>query len=311
MRSSSTAIVAILALVILAGCKDQEKDEENAESTADAAVIQQGTESGTETEKPAWENDAPASAGVLGNSGAADSGSNTSGDVASSEASRQAPVPPLPTTGNGAAGAVLSDDDYDVGLEDDDFDVGVSVLPPGIGLPGVGSSGGMGGGASDSGRPGVGTGGVGGLDSVFDKSLKDFDGVVLAGKDGARGMENAGAGSSSSPSGGSSSSSGGSQGGSQGGSAGGQSRIPAPPSQSEASGGGSSGGGASTKGTQSRRGNTQSERQKAERTPEDVPDGDDDDLIARQIREAAENEEDDELREKIWDEYRKYKSRKG
>jgi hypothetical protein len=43
--------------------------------------------------------------------------------------------------------------------------------------------------------------------------------------------------------------------------------------------------------------------------PEDVGDGSDDDVVARQIREAAEREKDPELREKLWDEYRKYKKK--
>lgn len=41
--------------------------------------------------------------------------------------------------------------------------------------------------------------------------------------------------------------------------------------------------------------------------PPDVGTGDDDDIVARQIREAAMKEEDPELREKLWDEYRAYK----
>ena len=35
--------------------------------------------------------------------------------------------------------------------------------------------------------------------------------------------------------------------------------------------------------------------------------GDDDDVVARQLREAAMREPDPQLREKLWDEYRKYK----
>ncbi len=42
--------------------------------------------------------------------------------------------------------------------------------------------------------------------------------------------------------------------------------------------------------------------------PPDIPDGKDDDVVARQLREAAQNETDPVLREKLWDEYRKYKS---
>jgi hypothetical protein len=41
--------------------------------------------------------------------------------------------------------------------------------------------------------------------------------------------------------------------------------------------------------------------------PPDLVDGSDDDIVARQIREAAMKETDPELREKLWDEYRKYK----
>ncbi|MDM3870733.1 hypothetical protein QSV34_05140 [Porticoccus sp. W117] len=44
--------------------------------------------------------------------------------------------------------------------------------------------------------------------------------------------------------------------------------------------------------------------------PNDIPDGRDDDIVARQIREAAQNETDPELREKLWDEYRRYKNGK-
>ena len=40
--------------------------------------------------------------------------------------------------------------------------------------------------------------------------------------------------------------------------------------------------------------------------PEDIPSGRDDDVVARQLREAAMNEPDPELREALWDEYRNY-----
>jgi len=41
--------------------------------------------------------------------------------------------------------------------------------------------------------------------------------------------------------------------------------------------------------------------------PDDIPAAKDDDIIARQLREAAQQETDPELKEKLWDEYRKYK----
>ena len=40
--------------------------------------------------------------------------------------------------------------------------------------------------------------------------------------------------------------------------------------------------------------------------PPDIPAATDDDVLARQLREAAMNETDPELREKLWDEYRRY-----
>lgn len=42
--------------------------------------------------------------------------------------------------------------------------------------------------------------------------------------------------------------------------------------------------------------------------PEDLPDATDDDIVARQLREMAMNEPDPVLREKLWEEYRIYKS---
>ncbi len=42
-------------------------------------------------------------------------------------------------------------------------------------------------------------------------------------------------------------------------------------------------------------------------TPRHIPDGSDDDVVARQLREAAEKETDPELKKKLWEEYRKYK----
>jgi hypothetical protein len=47
--------------------------------------------------------------------------------------------------------------------------------------------------------------------------------------------------------------------------------------------------------------------QTASTPPPDVGDGNGDDIVARQIRKAAEAETDPELRKKLWDEYRKYK----
>lgn len=40
--------------------------------------------------------------------------------------------------------------------------------------------------------------------------------------------------------------------------------------------------------------------------PIDIPSGEDDDTVARQLREAAMREANPDLREKLWDEYRRY-----
>lgn len=50
-----------------------------------------------------------------------------------------------------------------------------------------------------------------------------------------------------------------------------------------------------------------SDQEIRERTPDDLPVTVDDDIISRQLREAALAEEDPELRERLWVEYRKYK----
>ncbi len=52
-------------------------------------------------------------------------------------------------------------------------------------------------------------------------------------------------------------------------------------------------------------GRTQASREDSTRRPGDIDD--DDDVVARQLREAAEQETDPEVKEKLWEEYRKYK----
>ena len=43
------------------------------------------------------------------------------------------------------------------------------------------------------------------------------------------------------------------------------------------------------------------------KAPEDIPPADNDSVLEAQIRQAAENETDPEIKKKLWDEYRKYK----
>jgi hypothetical protein len=69
--------------------------------------------------------------------------------------------------------------------------------------------------------------------------------------------------------------------------------------------------GASSTAKNSRKGDNPARREGEEGSTDDakdIPSGHDDDIVARQIREAAENESDPELREKLWEEYRRYKN---
>ena len=56
-----------------------------------------------------------------------------------------------------------------------------------------------------------------------------------------------------------------------------------------------------------RQGDFQNQSGQNDNIPSDISDGSDDDIVARQLREAAIAEKDPELRDKLWDEYRKYK----
>ena len=74
-------------------------------------------------------------------------------------------------------------------------------------------------------------------------------------------------------------------------------------------GGGSGGGTGSVVEPQEQREATiagMSEEEIRNRTPEDIPDLVSEDIVAKQLREAALSEEDPELRERLWDEYRLY-----
>jgi hypothetical protein len=144
------------------------------------------------------------------------------------------------------------------------------------------------------------------LEGQLDRALEEFDGVLLDEQERLE-QQAAGSGGSGAGSGGSggtgSGQSGGVGGGSAGGSQGGEGQGSAGNDAAGSRdgrdaggmvGGGSGGGGADGSGAD-------------ERAPADVGDGSDDDIVARQLREAAMSEEDPELRERLWDEYRKYK----
>ena len=68
----------------------------------------------------------------------------------------------------------------------------------------------------------------------------------------------------------------------------------------------STGGGVMPAGAANRQGDFTFEEEQSFPVPEDIPSGNDDDVVARQLREAAMREPDPELRERLWDEYRAY-----
>ena len=68
---------------------------------------------------------------------------------------------------------------------------------------------------------------------------------------------------------------------------------------------GSTGGGLIL-GDASRQGDFSNQQEETFPVPDDIPPGANDDVVARQLREAAMGEPDPELREALWDEYRAY-----
>lgn len=138
---------------------------------------------------------------------------------------------------------------------------------------------------SERGLPPGGQDGSGGTgaDQELDKALEDFDGGILAERDIIRARSNEAAGTSGVPAqlpAGSTTDSQAESGTTTSAPRGVPSQRSAPPGPVASAGGA---------------------------IPEDIPDAKDDDIIARQLREAAMNEADPELREKLWEEYRRYK----
>lgn len=137
--------------------------------------------------------------------------------------------------------------------------------------------------------PGTGEGsGATGADQELDKALEDFDGGILAERDIIRARSNETAGASGVPA-----------------------QLPAGTGTTGSATDGSTETGTTTsapRGIPTQRSAPPGPVASAGgAVPEDIPDAKDDDIIARQLREAAMNETDPELREKLWEEYRRYK----
>lgn len=133
------------------------------------------------------------------------------------------------------------------------------------------------------------------LDKALDNALEDFDGEILAERDAIlkRNQRTA----STSDRGGKASGNPGSQGGAGGSGESGSGNGKAPPNPSD------------RKYEPSTRPppSAPNSAARGDRVVPDTPDATDDDVLARQLREAATNEVDPELKEKLWEEYRRYK----
>lgn len=101
------------------------------------------------------------------------------------------------------------------------------------------------------------------------------------------------------------------EGGTAGGGGGISGQVPSEVGSTESGGTPASGGGSETSALGGPGGGSPGATGPKFPAPEGMPDGRDDDVVARQLREAAETEKDPELRTRLWEEYRKYKSRKS
>ncbi len=150
------------------------------------------------------------------------------------------------------------------------------------------------------------------LDARLEKSYGTFDGMIISARQGAEGAANS-AGSKQ----GTGKNGKGEQGeGAGNGGAGGTGQDPTilASARTGGLGGGGTGSANGTGGNGTlpagpainHTGEYTGQAQAAYPAPPDIPNGNDDDVVARQLREAASHEPDPELREKLWTEYRKY-----
>jgi hypothetical protein len=248
--------------------------------------------------------------------GASESQAGAAGGQSGSE---QAGAVTDPGFGEGASGAESLPDL----LDEPSFEEALGALEGAMGDPGQAQGSSEGGGATGSSASGGGEGATGGnsgipggspestpgggpltpaeqvaiLDAQLERGTGEFDSMILEQQ--AEQRRTARSQPPSTSKSGTSESGAGDSGGGYGGDGyGGE-----PPE------GGSTGGGYSTGGGMGgASGGGQIPRNTAKYPPpKDIPSGNDDDVVARQLREAAMSEPDPAVREKLWDEYRKYK----
>ncbi len=141
------------------------------------------------------------------------------------------------------------------------------------------------------------------LDERLNESMAVFDGMILSEREAAQGAANENGGGGGGAGGGVASGTGGLGSTGQGnGNGDGDSPIVVASAPSTSS----SGTGRMPNMGRTRTGDFDNSNQEAFPAPADIPSGNDDDVVARQLREAAMSEPDPELRERLWNEYRAY-----
>lgn len=135
------------------------------------------------------------------------------------------------------------------------------------------------------------------LDAQLEEGYAVFDGLILGERERAQGTGGGGGSSNSSQDEGA---------GGNGGNGSGTADAGEPVILATNSSASNAGGGYIPAGTATRQGTFGTSERTTYEVPPDIPEGNDDDVVARQLREAAMTEPDPELREKLWDEYRAY-----
>jgi hypothetical protein len=137
------------------------------------------------------------------------------------------------------------------------------------------------------------------LDGQLEASIAVFDGMILTEREQAQGAAN------ENPGGGAGGTNAGGIGGANGGlgEGDGNSENPIVIASAPTS---TSGNGRMPNMGRNREGDFDTSNQASFPSPADIPSGNDDDVVARQLREAAMSEADPELRERLWNEYRTY-----
>ena len=150
------------------------------------------------------------------------------------------------------------------------------------------------------------------MDGELDESLREFDGLILKEQELLDDRRESTAAAGGGGGGGGGAAGGGAEGAGEGMGAGEENEMQSRRSTQTAGGTGGSPDAPEEPPTSERGGSIDStpggEDGRDTPVPEDIGDGRDDDIVAKQLREAAMNEKDPVLREKLWDEYRAYKT---